>query len=64
MVNTVQYDSLSGQFGWQGRVRWILEPGNDFYFVYTHNWVEDPLTARYLTRDRKAATKFVYTRRF
>jgi hypothetical protein len=64
VVNTVQYDSLSGQLGWQGRFRWILKPGNDLYFVYTQNWVEDPRTRRLLTRDQKAATKFVYTRRF
>ncbi len=64
VVNTVQYDSLSGQLGWQGRFRWILEPGNDLYFVYTQNWVEDPVRTRFLTHDRKAAAKFVYTRRF
>ena len=63
-VNTVQYDSLSGQLGWQGRFRWILEPGNDLYFVYTQNWVEDAVRERFLTRDRKAAAKLVYTRRF
>ena len=63
-VNRVQYDSLSGQLGWQGRFRWILEPGNDLYFVYTQNWVEDPVRTRFLTHDRKAAAKFVYTRRF
>ena len=64
VVNTVQYDSLSGQLGWQGRFRWILQPGNDFYFVYTQNWIDDRLASRFLMRDRKAATKFVYTRRF
>ncbi len=64
VVNTVQYDSVSGQLGWQGRFRWTLEPGNDLYFVYTHNWGEDPLTARFATRDRKATAKFVYTRAF
>jgi hypothetical protein len=63
-VNTVQYDSLSRQLGWQGRFRWILEPGNDLYFVYTQNWVEDAVRERFLMRDRKAAAKFVYTRRF
>jgi hypothetical protein len=64
VVNTLQYDSLSGELGWQGRFRWILQPGNDLYFVYTQNWSDDLLTSRFRTRDRKAATKFVYTRRF
>jgi hypothetical protein len=64
VVNTVQYDSLSRLLGWQGRFRWILQPGNDLYFVYTQNWVDDLLASRFRTRDSKAATKFVYTRRF
>ena len=64
VVNTVQYDSLSGQLGWQGRFRWILQPGNDLYFVYTQNWIDDLVRSRFLMLDHKAATKFVYTRRF
>ena len=65
MVNNIQYDSVSNSLGWQSRFRWILEPGNDLYFVYTHNWVDDPLgDRRFITQDRRAATKFVYTYRY
>src|SRR4030095_8301587 len=39
IVNNLQYDSVSRVMGWQFRYRWILRPGNDFYFVYTHNWL-------------------------
>src|SRR5690606_21103325 len=35
LVNNVQYDSQSAVIGWQSRFRWIIEPGNDLYIVYT-----------------------------
>lgn len=65
LVNNVQYDSVSRVLGWQSRFRWILTPGNDIFFVYTHNWVDpvDP-SRRYITLDRRAAAKVVYTKRF
>lgn len=63
LVNSFQYDSESRVLGWQGRFRWILKPGNDFYFVYTHNWSNDPLDGL-KTQDLRASTKFIYTHRF
>ncbi len=63
LVNLFQYDSESRILGWQGRFRWILQPGNDLYFVYTHNWRED-LDLGFRTENRRAATKFIYTYRF
>jgi hypothetical protein len=78
LVNNVQYDTESELLGWQMRLRWIRRPGNDFYFVYTHNWQQfqptdpfdplDPLSRlgdrRFATLDNRAATKIVYTLRF
>ncbi len=63
VVNNVQYDSVSGVLGWQFRSRWILRPGNDIYFVYAQNWIDD-VDGRRRTLDRTAATKIVYTHRF
>ena len=63
-VNNIQYDTQSAVVGWQSRFRWILRPGNDFYFVYTHNWLDDPLENRVYTLDRRAASKVLYTHRF
>jgi hypothetical protein len=63
VANSVQYDSVSRVLGWQSRFRWILRPGNDIYFVYTHNWLND-LNGHRSTLDRSAATKIVYTHRF
>jgi hypothetical protein len=63
LTNNVQYDSVSTVIGWQSRFRWILRPGNDFYIVYTSNWLDD-LGTGYYTLDRRGATKIVYTQRF
>jgi hypothetical protein len=41
-----------------------MRPGNDFYVVYTHNWLDDPLQHRLSTLDRRAASKVLYTHRF
>ena len=66
LVNNIQYDSISRGLGWQARYRWIVRPGNDIFFIYTHNWVEDSLDprARFRTLDRRGAAKVVYTKRF
>jgi hypothetical protein len=63
-VNNIQYDTQSAVLGWQSRFRWIVKPGSDLYFVYTHNWVDDPLQNRVYTLDRRAASKVLYTHRF
>ena len=66
LVNNIQYDDVSRLVGWQMRFRWIQRPGNDLFFVYTHNWQEfDNAEARqFRTLDSRAATKVVYTLRF
>lgn len=64
LSNNVQYDSVSAVVGWQSRFRWILTPGNDFYIVYNHNWLDDPVRDRFATLDRRASSKILYTYRF
>jgi hypothetical protein len=64
LVNNMQYDSQSAVIGWQSRFRWTVRPGNDFYFVYIHNWLDDPLTSRTFTLDRRLSSKILYTHRF
>jgi len=64
LVNNLQYDTDSRSLGWQIRLRWILQPGNDLYLVYTHNWLETDLDDRFTTLDRRGAAKFVYTYRW
>jgi hypothetical protein len=78
LVNNLQYDTESEILGWQMRFRWIRRPGNDIYFVYTHNWqdfgrfgpfeavdvIEATRRGRFATLDKRAAAKLVYTLRF
>ena len=63
IANNVQYDSVTRILGWQSRFRWILRPGDDIYFVYAQNWLDDLVRGR-ITLDRSAATKILYTHRF
>jgi hypothetical protein len=62
LSSNLQYDTVSRVMGWQARFRWILEPGNDLFLVYTHNWHNDP--SGISTIDNQLASKFVYTHRF
>ncbi|HTM33363.1 MAG TPA: hypothetical protein VL263_18750, partial [Vicinamibacterales bacterium] len=68
LTNNIQYDSVSAVLGWQARFRWIVRPGNDVFFVYTHNFIDDvdPLNPRrgFRTLDQRTAAKAVYTKRF
>ena len=61
LVNRLQFDTVTRQLGWQSRFRWITRPGNDIFFVYTHNWT-DRTTLQ--TLDRKGTIKIVRTIRF
>jgi hypothetical protein len=58
----VQYDNVSKSYGLYSRFRWILQPGSDLYFVYTHNWLSE--VNGLLTLSRAATTKINYTHRF
>ena len=58
----VQYDTVTSVAGLYTRVRWILRPGRDFYFVYTENWRST--ADRFVTLSRGATTKLNYTHRF
>jgi len=67
-TNQLQYDDVSRLVGLFARVRWIVTPGNDVYFVYTHNWqnygeglLGDPWLR---TLSRGASLKLNYTYRF
>ena len=39
---SIQYDDVSEIVGLFGKVQWTLQPGNDIFFVYTHNWLRSP----------------------
>lgn len=60
--NNVQFDSVSGILGWQSRFRWIVNPGNDIFFVWLNNWIDTGTELQ--TFDRSATAKMLYTYRF
>jgi hypothetical protein len=63
LTNFVQYDTDSRNMGLQSRLRWIVRPGNEVFFVMNHSWQKNPLD-RFdaLTNDVRA--KINYTFRF
>jgi hypothetical protein len=60
--NLIQYDNRSRNLGWQGRVRWTLQPGNDVFFAINQGWIrEDTDALRFRTQDSKISAKFQYS---
>ncbi len=59
--NLVQYDNRSRNLGWQSRIRWTLQPGNDFFFAFNQGWVqefEENRNLRFRAQDSKVSAKF------
>ena len=70
ITGNVQYDDVSEVVGLFARARWILQPGNEIFFVVTQNWqnmLGDDLLDRdrqFITLSRGASIKINYTVRF
>jgi hypothetical protein len=65
LSNLVQYDNRSRNMGWQSRVRWTLQPGNDLFFAFNQGWIhEDGGNLRFRAQDSKISAKFQYSFRF
>ena len=63
--NLIQYDNRSRNMGWQSRLRWTLQPGNDLFFAVNQGWIqEDGGNLRFRTQDSKVSSKFQYSFRF
>jgi hypothetical protein len=65
--NLVQYDNRSRNLGWQSRIRWTLQPGNDLFFAFRQGWIQEPEdrgNLRFRTEDSKLSGKFQYSFRF
>jgi Carbohydrate family 9 binding domain-like/Domain of unknown function (DUF5916) len=65
--NLVQYDNRSRNLGWQSRVRWTLQPGNDLFIAFNQGWVQEPdenRSLRFRTEDSRVSMKFQYSYRF
>jgi hypothetical protein len=65
--NLIQYDNRSRNLGWQSRVRWTLQPGNDLFVAFNQGWVEeegDDRSRRFHVEDTRLSAKFQYSHRF
>ena len=63
--NLIQYDNRSRNLGWQSRVRWTLQPGNDLFLVFSQGWIQDTTGGyRFSAEDSKLSAKFQYAFRF
>ncbi len=61
--NFVQYDTDSRNIGLQSRLRWILKPGQEVYFVLNHEWKENEMD-RFEALRTDVRAKVNYTFRF
>jgi len=67
IIGNLQFDDVTDTMGLFVRLRWIFRPGSDIYFVYTHNWIQDPAQLNrhaFNTYSRAATIKINYTHRF
>jgi hypothetical protein len=69
----MQYDNRSRNLGWQTRVRWTPQPGNDLFIAFNQGWIqeEDPdapstgrIERRFRAQDTKLSAKVQYSLRF
>jgi hypothetical protein len=63
VTNFVQYDTDSRNVGLQSRLRWIIRPGQEVYFVVNHEWQENALD-RFEALRTDVRAKLNYTFRF
>jgi hypothetical protein len=63
LSNFIQYDTDSRNLGVQSRLRWIVTPGNELFFVVNHAWEQNTLDRFEAVRTNVRA-KLNYTFRF
>jgi hypothetical protein len=64
-ANFLQYDNRSKNLGWQSRVRWTFQAGNDIFLVFNQGWIQEPGSRfAFNTQDSKVSAKLQYSRRF
>ncbi len=67
LSNLAQYDNRSRILGWQSRVRWTLQPGNDLFFAVNQGWIQEDAgngNLRFRVQDSKVSAKVQYSFRF
>tara|TARA_Y100000590_G_scaffold188339_2_gene214656 strand:- start:5643 stop:7865 length:2223 start_codon:yes stop_codon:yes gene_type:complete len=67
IFSNVQYDNVSEALGLFAKFQHTIQPGSDFYLVYTHNWIsegEKIFDFDLVTASRISSLKLNYTLRF
>ena len=65
LSSNIQFDDVTEILGTNTRFRWIITPGTDIFFIYNHNWLNNPaLDKRFFTIQQGGAMKVGYTYRF
>lgn len=60
LFNFVQYDTVSEVLGLNSRLRWIIEPGNELFLVYNHNWSNTAGSLRPVLREGRIKVRYTY----
>ena len=70
----MQYDNRSRNLGWQTRVRWTPQPGNDLFIAFNQGWLQEDMDAGgptigrierlFRPQDTKLSAKIQYSLRF
>ena len=58
---SIQYDNRSRNLGWQSRMRWTLQPGNDLFLAFNQGWVQEVdgnRSLRFRAQDSRVSAKF------
>jgi hypothetical protein len=63
LTNFIQYDTDTRNMGLQSRLRWIINPGQEVYLVFNHEWREDQFD-RFEALRSDLRAKVNYTVRF
>ena len=59
-ANFVQYDTVSEVLGLNSRLRWIVEPGNEVFLVYNHNWRGSGGDLQPILREGRIKVRYTY----
>lgn len=64
VFNLVQFDNESNVLGWQSRLRWIYQPGCEFFGVLGTAWEKDEVDGGFAPTQQSLQFKLVHTLRF
>jgi hypothetical protein len=71
LSSLMQYDNRSRNLGWQTRLRWTPQPGNDLFIAFNQGWIQEEddvvrgrIERRFRAQDTKLSAKVQYSLRF